>query len=155
MSCTREPWIVISLCSILKNWANYIRSWDASFSEASTDAWLNMTKEIRSQTTLNDASHAGQILQQLSLSNWPSVAYLTVWSISFTATINRDVTDRITDSVISIDWSSKCFATRCLHKRGLCRRAMYVRPSVRLVSVTFVYCVETSKRILNFFLTVG
>ena len=36
-----------------------------------------------------------------------------------------------------------------MHKRGLCRRAVSVRPSV-----TFVYSDETSKHIFNFF-TVG
>jgi len=38
-----------------------------------------------------------------------------------------------------------------VHKRGLCIRAMSVRPSVRL-SVTFVYCVKrTSNHILKLF----
>jgi len=41
-----------------------------------------------------------------------------------------------------------------MHKRGLCRRAVSVRPSVCLslwVSVTFVHCVETSKYIRKLF----
>ena len=37
-----------------------------------------------------------------------------------------------------------------MHKRGLSRRAMSVRLSVRL-SVTFVYSVETNKYIFSFF----
>jgi len=45
------------------------------------------------------------------------------------------------------------FAARWyMHKRCLCRRAVSVRPSVRLslrVSVTFVYSVEASKRIIK------
>jgi len=40
-----------------------------------------------------------------------------------------------------------------MHKRGLCRHAVSVRPSVRLF-VTFVDSVETNKHIFNFF-TVG
>jgi len=35
------------------------------------------------------------------------------------------------------------FAARCMHKRGLCRRAVFVCPSVTFVY--FVYCVETAK----------
>ena len=37
-----------------------------------------------------------------------------------------------------------------LYKRGLCRRAVFICPPVRL-SVTFVYSVEMSKHVFNFF----
>ena len=36
------------------------------------------------------------------------------------------------------------FPSYAMHKGGLCRRVVFVRPSVCL-SVTFVYCVETAK----------
>ena len=42
------------------------------------------------------------------------------------------------------------FLPRDMHKHGLCRRAVSVCPSVRL-SVTFVYCVEMTKYILELF----
>ena len=39
-----------------------------------------------------------------------------------------------------------------MHKRGLCRYAVSVRPSVCL-SVTFIHTVETNKHIFNFLLS--
>ena len=39
---------------------------------------------------------------------------------------------------------------RCIHKRGLCRRAVSVR-----LSATFVYCVKTSKHIIKLFSASG
>jgi len=47
-------------------------------------------------------------------------------------------------------YDPRAFPRDAMHKRGLCRRAASVRPSVCL-SVTFVYCVEMSKHIVKIF----
>ena len=51
----------------------------------------------------------------------------------------------------ALDLCQSLFLLRdAMHKRGLSRRAMSVRLSVRL-SVTFVYSVETNKYTFSFF----